>query len=62
MDEKILDWVTLAEKFSADGDPMSMRTVAREIFELFIWATSTKRNRLRNTLLPSTKIICAGDW
>ncbi len=34
MDEKILDWVTLAEKFSADGDPLSMRTVAREIFEL----------------------------
>lgn len=34
MDEKILDWVTLAEKFSADGDPMSMRTVAREIFDL----------------------------
>ena len=34
MDGKILDWVTLAEKFSADGDPMSMRTVAREIFEL----------------------------
>ena len=34
MDKKILDWVTLAEKFSADGDPMSMRTVAREIFDL----------------------------
>lgn len=34
MDEKILDWVMLAEKFSADGDPKSMRTVAREIFEL----------------------------
>jgi len=34
MDEKILNWVTLAEKFSADGDPKSMRTVAREIFEL----------------------------
>ena len=33
MDEKILDWVTLAEKFSASGDPMSMRTAAREIFE-----------------------------
>ena len=34
MDEKILDWVTLAEKFSASGDPMSMRTAAREIFEV----------------------------
>ena len=34
MDEKILDWVTLAEKFSTDGDPKSMRTVAREIFEV----------------------------
>ena len=34
MDEKILNWVMLAEKFSADGDPKSMRTVAREIFEL----------------------------
>ncbi|MBR6711980.1 MAG: hypothetical protein IKI76_03190 [Selenomonadaceae bacterium] len=34
MDEKILDWVTLAEKFSQSGDPKSMRTVAREIFEL----------------------------
>ena len=34
MDEKILDWVTLAEKFSASGDPKSMRTAAREIFEL----------------------------
>ena len=34
MDEKILDWVTLAEKFSASGDPKSMRTVAREIFEV----------------------------
>lgn len=34
VDEKILDWVTLAEKFSASGDPMSMRTAAREIFEV----------------------------
>ena len=34
MDEKILDWVTLAEKFSSSGDPKSMRTVAREIFEV----------------------------
>ena len=34
MDEKILNWVNLAEKFSASGDPKSMRTVAREIFEL----------------------------
>lgn len=34
MDEKILNWVMLAEKFSADGDPKSMRTAAREIFEL----------------------------
>ena len=34
MDEKILDWVMLAEKFSQGGDPKSMRTVAREIFEL----------------------------
>lgn len=34
MDDKILDWVMLAEKFSADGDPLSMRTAAREIFEL----------------------------
>ena len=34
MDEKILNWVTLAEKFSASGDPKSMRTVAREIFDV----------------------------
>ena len=34
MDDRILDWVSLAEKFSADGDPLSMRTAAREIFEL----------------------------
>ena len=34
MDEKILNWVVLAERFSADGDPKSMRTVAREIFEV----------------------------
>ena len=34
MDEKILNWVTLAEKFSAGGDPKSMRTVAREIFDV----------------------------
>lgn len=34
MDDKILDWVTLAERFSIGGDPKSMRTVAREIFEL----------------------------
>lgn len=34
MDEKTLDWVVPAEKFSQDGDPQSMRTVAREIFEL----------------------------
>ena len=33
MEEKILDWVVLAEKFSQSGDPKSMRTVAREIFE-----------------------------
>lgn len=34
MDEKILDWVTLAEKFSQTVDSKSMRTVAREIFEI----------------------------
>ncbi|MBR4904511.1 MAG: hypothetical protein IKZ53_07545 [Selenomonadaceae bacterium] len=34
MDDKILDWVLPAEKFSQDGDTQSMRTVAREIFEL----------------------------
>ena len=34
MDEKILNWLILAEKFFADGDPRSMRTVAREILEL----------------------------
>lgn len=34
MDEKILDWVTLAEKFSASGAPKSMRAVAHEIFEV----------------------------
>ena len=34
MDDKILDWVLPAEKFSQDGDPQSMRTVAREIFAL----------------------------
>ena len=45
MDKKILDWVTLAEKFSASGDPKSMRTVAREIFDvdsLAIMAESIK--------------------
>ncbi len=34
MDAKIFDWVMMAEKFSADGDALSMRTAAREIFEL----------------------------
>ena len=34
MDDKILNWVVLAEKFFADGDAMSMRTAAREILEL----------------------------
>lgn len=34
MDEKILNWVVLAEKFFSDGDPLSMRTAAREILEL----------------------------
>ena len=33
MDEK-LSWLMLAEKFVTDGDPQSMRGVAREIFEL----------------------------
>lgn len=32
MDEK-LSWLMLAEKFVSDGDPQSMRGVAREIFE-----------------------------
>ena len=34
MDDKILDWVLPAEKFSQDGEPQSMRAVAREILEL----------------------------
>lgn len=34
MNDKMLDWLTLAEKFSASGDPRSMRAVAREIFEV----------------------------
>ena len=34
MDDKILDWVLPAEKFSQDGDPDSMQAVAREIFAL----------------------------
>ena len=34
MDDKILDWVLPAEKFSQDGDPQSMRAAAREIFAL----------------------------
>lgn len=34
MDDKILDWVVPAEKFSQDGEPQSMRTAAREILEL----------------------------
>ena len=34
MDDKILDWVLPAEKFSQDGDPQSMQAVAREILEL----------------------------
>lgn len=34
MDDKILDWVNLAEKFSVGGDPNSMRAVAREIFDI----------------------------
>ena len=33
MDEK-LNWLTLAEKFVADGDPRAMRAVARELFDL----------------------------
>ena len=34
MDEKILDRVVLAEKFCSDGDPISMRTAAQEIFDV----------------------------
>ena len=34
MDDKILDWVLPAEKFSQDGEPQSMRAAAREILEL----------------------------
>lgn len=34
MKGKILDWVLLAEKFSQDGDPLSIRAVAQEVFEL----------------------------
>jgi len=34
MEEKILDWVYPAEKFSLDGDPHSMRAVAQEIFAI----------------------------
>ena len=34
MEDKILDWAVLAEKFISGGDPNSMRPVAREIFEL----------------------------
>ncbi|MBR2519629.1 MAG: hypothetical protein IKE46_07590 [Selenomonadaceae bacterium] len=34
MNDKMLDWMTLAEKFSSSGDPRSMRAVAREIFEV----------------------------
>ena len=34
MDDKILNWVALAENFSANGDPNSIRTAAREILEL----------------------------
>ena len=33
MEDKILDWAILAEKFISGGDPNSMRPVAREIFE-----------------------------
>ena len=33
MDEK-LNWLMLAEKFVADGDPRAMRAVARELFDL----------------------------
>ena len=34
MEEKILGWVVLAENFSLDGDAKSMRTAAREIFDV----------------------------
>ena len=34
MEEKILGWVILAENFSLDGDAKSMRTAAREIFDV----------------------------
>lgn len=34
MDDKILDWVLPAEKFSQDGEPQSMRAAAREIFDI----------------------------
>lgn len=33
MDEK-LNWLMLAEKFAAGGDPLAMRAVARELFDL----------------------------
>ncbi len=34
MDDKILDWVLPAEKFSQEGEPQSMRAAAREIFDI----------------------------
>ena len=33
MDER-LNWLALADKFAADGDPRAMRACARELFEL----------------------------
>jgi len=34
VDDKILDWVLPAEKFSQDGEPQSMRAAAREILDI----------------------------
>ena len=34
MNHDVLNWLSLADKFAADGDPKGMRACARELWEL----------------------------
>ena len=61
MDDKILDWVLPAEKFSQDGDPQSMQVAAREILELDKNSAEGLAIMAEAAFfLPLSRSICAG--
>ena len=61
MDDKILNWVALAENFSANGDPNSIRTAARDILELDKNSAEGLALMAEASLYPSNRKICADD-